>query len=164
MKKRNYICGTLAVVWMIIIFSFSARTSDVSTNDSNRIGLLIGKTFIHEFNEWEEEKQIEFAKKIDHPIRKTAHAMEYAVLGALVAGTFITLKRTMASRILIPWLIATIYAASDEFHQLFVAGRSGQVSDVMLDSTGVMAGVLIIVFILWKKEKYSNSRMHFNSF
>ncbi|MDO5293037.1 MAG: VanZ family protein [bacterium] len=148
MTKRNYIFGVLAIVWMIIIFSFSARTSDVSTNDSNRIGLFIGKTFISGFNEWNEEKQMDFAKKVDHPIRKTAHALEYTILGALVTGAYITDKRKLRTRILIPWIIATLYAASDEFHQLFVPGRSGQVTDVMIDSSGVICGVLLMVCIL----------------
>ena len=153
MTKRNYAFGILAILWMIVIFSFSARTSDVSTNDSNRIGLFIGKTFTPGFNEWSKEEQMSFAQKIDHPIRKTAHAMEYAILGALVTGAYCTRKRKTVSCIGIPWAISTVYAASDEFHQLFVPGRSGQVSDVILDSTGVIVGVLLMVFILRKIQK-----------
>ena len=44
----------------------------------------------------------------------------------------------------LPWLIAAGYAATDEFHQLFVPGRSGQISDVLLDSAGALAGVWIM--------------------
>ena len=49
----------------------------------------------------------------------------------------------------LPWLIAAGYAATDEFHQLFVPGRSGQVSDVILDSAGAAIGVLIMTGIEW---------------
>lgn len=42
-----------------------------------------------------------------------------------------------------PGLTGALYAASDEFHQLFVPGRSGQISDVLLDSAGVCFGVLL---------------------
>ena len=44
--------------------------------------------------------------------------------------------------LLIPWGIAALYAVTDEFHQLFVPGRSGQFSDVVLDSAGALAGLL----------------------
>jgi len=40
-----------------------------------------------------------------------------------------------------------VYAATDEFHQLFVPGRSGQVKDVLLDSCGAAVGVLILMLV-----------------
>lgn len=36
-----------------------------------------------------------------------------------------------------------VYAVSDEIHQLFVPGRGAQVKDVMIDSTGAFAGIII---------------------
>ena len=47
------------------------------------------------------------------------------------------------------WLTASAYAATDEFHQLFVPGRSGQISDVILDSAGAALGVLLMTGIEW---------------
>ena len=44
---------------------------------------------------------------------------------------------------LISWLCGTLYAMTDEFHQLFVPGRSGEIRDVCLDSAGVLVGVFI---------------------
>ena len=108
-----------------------------------------------------EEEQNAFAEKVDHPVRKTAHAAEYAVLGLLTAGAYIggwnllrafkvNYKKTVNVRdgrekmsisrgIVIPWwVITTAYAGTDELHQLFVPGRSGQVSDVLLDSAGAL--------------------------
>ena len=41
-------------------------------------------------------------------------------------------------------LTAALYAATDEVHQLFVPGRSGQVSDVLLDSAGAIAGLALL--------------------
>ena len=43
-----------------------------------------------------------------------------------------------------PWGIATAYAVTDEFHQLFVPGRSGQMTDVMIDSGGALVGLLAL--------------------
>lgn len=142
LRRKLFIIFTL--IWMAFIFSFSSRSGDVSSQDSNHVGMIIGEVFIPGFEQWNDTKQDDFADAIDHPIRKTAHAMEYAVLGLLAAGIFVDQKNLGKLRIFIPWLIAAGYAATDEFHQLFVPGRSGQISDVLLDSAGALAGVWIM--------------------
>ena len=58
-------------------------------------------------------------------------------LGVL-AGEEITRKRAVIAIVL-----TALYASTDEFHQLFVPGRSGQVRDVLIDSCGAAIGVLI---------------------
>ena len=147
MKIRNKIFLILAVLWMVVIFSFSARPAEQSTGDSRWAGHMIGQLFVPGFGDWSDKEQEAFAEKVDYPVRKTAHAMEYAVLGLLTAGAYIRRGTSIRKGILVPWGIATLYAASDEFHQLFVPGRSGQVSDVVLDSAGVLAGVLLLAGI-----------------
>lgn len=142
LRRKIFIVFTL--IWMAFIFSFSSRSGDVSSQDSNHVGMIIGEVFIPGFEQWNDTKQDDFADAIDHPIRKTAHAMEYAMLGLLAAGIFVDQKNLGKLRIFIPWLIAAGYAATDEFHQLFVPGRSGQISDVLLDSAGALAGVWIM--------------------
>ena len=132
---------------MVVIFSFSARPAEQSTGDSRWAGHMIGQLFVPGFEDWSDKEQEAFAEKVDHPVRKTAHAMEYAVLGLLTAGAYIRRGTSIRKGILVPWGIAALYAASDEFHQLFVPGRSGQVSDVVLDSAGVLAGVLLLAGI-----------------
>ena len=53
------------------------------------MGAMVGDLFVPGFDEWSMERQQEFAEMIDHPVRKTAHAAEYAVLGLLAAGVCI---------------------------------------------------------------------------
>ena len=144
------------------IFVFSSRSGDESAEDSYFVGAMVGDFFVPGFDEWSPEKQQEFAEKIDHPVRKTAHAAEYAVCipaaerhrgeneltgkdgsGRYVNGGAAKIRREL----LIPWGIAALYAATDEFHQLFVPGRSGQISDVILDSAGALAGLLILALV-----------------
>ena len=79
LRRKLFIIFTL--IWMAFIFSFSSRSGDVSSQDSNHVGMIIGEVFIPGFEQWNDTKQDDFADAIDHPIRKTAHAMEYAVLG-----------------------------------------------------------------------------------
>lgn len=145
MTVRRKFFLILTLVWMVIIFSFSSRSGDISAQDSGYVGMVIGEVFVPDFEQWSEAKQNDFADAIDHPIRKTAHAMEYAVLGFFIAGIFTDQKKLRKWRILLPWVIGAAYAATDEFHQLFVPGRSGQISDVILDSAGVALGVLVMI-------------------
>ena len=71
----------------------------------------------------------------DLALRKIAHACEYAILGALLLRA---LRRPGAAV-----LIGIAYAASDEFHQSFVAGRHGAPLDVVIDAVGVVVGVAL---------------------
>lgn len=144
MNMRRKIFLVITIACMTAIFLFSSRTGEESTGDSYFVGNVVGEIFVPGFDEWSAQEQLEFAGKIDHPVRKTAHAMEYAVLGLLTAGAFIGSRTSILAGILIPWCIASAYAATDEIHQLFVPGRSGQVSDVLLDSAGVLAGLLVL--------------------
>ena len=70
----------------------------------------------------------------DLVLRKLAHAAEYAVLGFLLVRA---IGRESASLAL-----GIAYAASDELHQHFVAGRHGSAVDVLIDAAGVAAGVV----------------------
>lgn len=170
MRVRRRVFLVLMILWMAGIFVFSSRSGDESTEDSYFVGNMVGEIFVPGFDEWSAEKQQAFAEKIDHPVRKTAHATEYAILGLLAAGVCIPEvmgrrdEKTMSEEVgcsrttkseyakirrelLIPWGIAALYAATDEFHQLFVPGRSGQFSDVILDSAGALAGLLILALV-----------------
>lgn len=144
---RRRIFFILMLIWMAVIFSFSCRNGVESTGDSYNVGMAVGRIVVPAFSDLSADKQLEFAAKVDHPIRKTAHALEYTVLGICVTGFLYKKDRKWRYNVLFAWLLGTIYAASDEFHQLFVPGRSGQLSDVMLDSAGVLLGVLIVSVI-----------------
>src|SRR5699024_10314194 len=87
MRRRVFLI--LMILWMAGIFVFSSRSGDESAEDSYFVGTMVGDFFVPGFDEWSTEKQQEFAGKIDHPVRKTAHAAEYAVLGLLAAGVCI---------------------------------------------------------------------------
>ena len=150
---NKYLIRILTVLWMTVIFSFSAKTADVSTQDSLFVGKKIGQLFITDFEEWSNEEQTAFAERIEYPVRKGAHMTEYAILGILILCSWDFNKHSFKKMSSCSWLLGTLYAASDEFHQLFVEGRSGQLTDVIIDSIGVMIGVLFIAFIYRKKRK-----------
>lgn len=131
-----------------MIFCFSARNGDESTEDSYAVGMEFGRITHSDFENWSEEEQLAFAAKVDHPIRKLAHATEYAVFAMLLCGVFHDGNRKRRIAALLAWAAATIYAMTDEFHQLFVPGRSGQIKDVLLDSCGATVGVGVVMLVL----------------
>ncbi len=148
LRKTRIVFIVLTVLWMTVIFCFSARPAEVSAKDSCAIGMAIGKVFVPGFSDMSVDEKNAFAAKIDHPVRKIAHATEYAILGFLMAGSCYSGKLEGRQRWIvlfaIPWALATAYATIDEIHQLFVSGRNGQFSDVCLDSVGALAGTLFL--------------------
>ena len=85
-------------------------------------------------------------------IRKTAHFLEYLILGFSLCLTVEDYRPpgrredkpgARTGKMFLPWAIGAFYAVTDEFHQLFVPGRSCQASDVVIDACGVAVGVAI---------------------
>lgn len=143
----------LTIMWMILIFSMSAKPADESTEISIAVGRIYCELFYPGYSEMTEDEQFYTAEDIDHPLRKVAHVTEFAVLGVLVslsAGELLSDRKKQFSTALI---ISVLYAASDELHQLFVPGRSAEIRDILIDSGGVLIGVLIIAVIVILREK-----------
>ncbi len=69
---------------------------------------------------------------IDYVVKKTGHVLGYGLLG-LAYWRGLNLDR---QRVWYAWILAVIYAATDEFHQSFVAGRHPSIVDVLLFDGG----------------------------
>ena len=119
---------------MILIFMFSHQTGSESSGLSSQIVLWI-QTYLH----------IPISEFI---VRKAAHMSEYALLTLTLIYGFYK-NHYPIQKIMIYSLIGTfLYACSDEFHQLFIPGRSGEFRDVMIDSTGGIIGIVFTTFIV----------------
>lgn len=133
------------LIWMSVIFWFSEKPADQSSQMSMSVGRIVGEICVRDFGKLPEGEQMEFAERIDHFVRKSAHFTEYTILGILLANTYAAFGMRRWKWFLCSSGSGILYAASDEFHQLFVPGRSGQVSDVLLDGCGVLAGIALIL-------------------
>ena len=82
----------------------------------------------------------------DFVFRKIAHITEYAVLTFLF---FRASSKNLNYRKAISYsaLFSITFALTDEYHQLFVFGRTGNLGDVFIDSLGVF----LAVFLIYKK-------------
>ncbi len=81
-------------------------------------------------------------------IRKSAHFTEYAILGVLLCLEFANFVKGILRRLINPVMAGFTVAFIDETIQLFVEGRSGQISDVWLDVAGATLGIIITLAII----------------
>lgn len=150
MKKVLYrwITGVLLAGWMLGIFMFSAQPAVASDKMSGSVAYRVVELCDQMFHmEWIETELEDYARDINYPIRKAAHMTEYAALGILVFFCLIGYERCKKKVYWLALILAFFYAATDEVHQLFVAGRAGRFSDVCIDTAGAAIGLLFIYIV-----------------
>ena len=152
-KVIRFILVLLLLVTFGMIFNFSNQDSDKSGSTSQKLTEAITRDIkaIQELNKDEKAKVID---QIENIIRKIAHFSLYALVGFLLMSLLITYNINEKNKIISTVTIGAIYAISDEFHQSFISGRSGQVSDVFLDTLGVSVGGLFILLIIKTVKKF----------
>ena len=116
MSSKKLFWGLLTLLWCFIIFSFSSQSGVSSQKLSDSLVPII---LLNKF------------PFLGILIRKTAHFMEYAILFFLAANYFKEFNNP--KYLFIALLFSILCAFFDEFHQLFVDGRSGQIKDVLID-------------------------------
>ncbi|NLP51886.1 VanZ family protein [Bacillus sp. RO1] len=142
------ISWTLVVSWMALIFFLSAQHAEQSADLSGGITELV--------NEVVEQVAPEAEFHIDEIsffVRKNAHFFAYMLLAVL---TLNAVRRSGGRGWLsmgVAFVITVLYAISDEVHQLFVPGRSGQMSDVLLDSIGALVGITLYLVISHRADR-----------
>lgn len=127
------------IIWMIFIFIMSNTNGNDSSSQSNFFANIILQ-FINIDKE-----------TLTFLIRKIAHMSEYAILALFTYYALIKIAFNKRIIFQITFLISFLYACSDEFHQLFISGRSGQFTDVLIDSTGCL--IMLLFLYLWQKKK-----------
>lgn len=136
----------LTLLCMAFIFYMSSRSIEVSRSDSARFMAVFGLVE-------QEEDAMEVSNRemmqLQNMVRKNAHLIIYAGLGALyfvsVYGYFGGIRVSGA----IATLLTAFYGATDEFHQIFTH-RGAARGDVLIDMLGGLAGILLagIIFLV----------------
>jgi VanZ family protein len=135
---RKFMYGAAVLVWMVVIIGFSNQQASDSNALSSGLSDAIATTIRVMLPGLELD-----AGELNRVVRKLAHALIYLVLGMLVLGTLTKLGVRGGRGVAITLLVCVLFAVSDELHQLFVSGRSGQASDVIIDSIGASIGILL---------------------
>ena len=142
MKIKKIITIILIIAWMTLVFYLSNQISD----ESSKLSGGITRAILHFFNILE-GKTIEQQSQIETIVRKLAHYSIYTIGGILILSHVNLYKISANKKVIVSQLVGTLYATTDEIHQLFVPGRSGEIRDVCLDSLGVITGIIITLII-----------------
>lgn len=148
MRARTAVAWGLVVGWMLVIFLLSAQPGGESSSLSDSVvQVMVGALDAGARAVGAAGVPLSIQEVLHVAVRKSAHFFAYLALGALIAHALATTTR-ITRRVgggwqvaLLAWLAATAYAATDEFHQLFVPGRAAQATDVLIDSIGALLGV-----------------------
>lgn len=142
----------LTAAVMVMIFAFSTEDAEHSDRTSGLISRRVLSIIHPEYEQLEESRQKLLYDDMQHIVRKCAHFTEYMVLGLMLRlcleSWFGRKVRKSRSLTIDGFCGGTIYACTDEFHQLLIEGRSGQWSDVLVDGSGVLLGVLIAALLI----------------
>ncbi len=148
-KSFRIISSSLLVLWMILIFCLSAQTAEISSQTSGGVIAFILKLVYPGFKELSALQAGEMTAEFQFIIRKCAHFSLYAGLGVLSFLSLVTYRRLSLPMLSAFSLsICLLYSITDEIHQLFVPGRSGEIRDVCIDFCGSLIAVLIMFLII----------------
>ena len=153
-KYAKWILTVLVIAWCVTIWQFSIAPAEQSSNTSSQV-----QDFC---NDVLDKVGIE-AEVTSKTVRKTAHFLEFMLLGFLAAACLF-FHGFRHWQLLTPLIFAPV-AAIDECIQIFVPGRGPHILDVLLDLVGGVAGVCVfavlffaIIYIINKrKEKISKT-------
>lgn len=137
------------------IFGFSSQNGEESGGLSKRVTEAVTKN-VKSIQNLEEDKKISALKRIESVIRKIAHFSIYTVVGLLLMGLMSTYQLKENNRISLSLIIGGIYASSDEIHQAFIPERTATITDVMIDSMGVLLGILSVLLAIKLIQKVNN--------
>lgn len=134
---KNKIFIILTIIWMMLIFYMSHQPAIISSTQSNKVIHTIKKV----------TKNEEIKNKINSfVVRKGAHIFLFFILGILLFKSVYSCDNLLKS-IFLALFLSFLYACSDEYHQTFVVGRSGEFKDVLIDYSGSFIGVFIVSLI-----------------
>lgn len=143
MKKiieNKWLALLLTVAWMGLIFYLSHQPASVSSEVSG--------TFVDVIIAFMTVLPLRIDADLIHVlVRKSAHFFAYFILGWLVFHTVHLYKLRLLQAVSLAFLMTVLYAISDEVHQLFIPGRSGELGDVLIDSAGSLTGIFTYLLV-----------------
>ncbi|MBE7013378.1 MAG: VanZ family protein [Ruminococcaceae bacterium] len=160
---RKIFSWVAVILWMLVIFGFSAQSADSS--DTLSMGLsekivefILSLRDIPVFSALDGDAVSNFILNANHYVRKTAHFMIFAVLGLLVNNLLLSYGNERVKSCFFAVLICFLYAVSDEVHQYFVPGRACRLKDVIIDTCGASAAVCLAYLTYRIRRRYIHTK------
>jgi VanZ family protein len=164
MKKAIII--VLCLLSFGFIFYNSTKPGDVSNEKSyeilNRIRAEYRELQGEEAKQYKNLPTSSREEKLNLIIRKNAHAFEYCILAIFVSLILFQFKLQGRRAIIYIMFICLFYAVLDEFHQLYVPGRTSSVRDVLIDFTGSIIGMAFYYIVHYSIEDMKIKKLKSN--
>lgn len=152
-KIYTVIAFILLIILYLMIFFLSSEDADRSSDISTRVTKALLQ-FYYRIKGGSGNQQIAgyAVSSAEGFIRKLAHFTEYACVGFLSYSIVVIWFGTIWKGRLLVVLQLLLSAGADELHQYFVPGRNAAVKDVLIDTAGGIAGMLVILagVFIWK--------------
>ncbi|MCL1863972.1 MAG: VanZ family protein [Defluviitaleaceae bacterium] len=146
---------------MAFLFFMSSRPIEQSREDSARVMALFGMADLVEYGDEVNEYGHIILSQAHIMIRKYAHVAIYGTLAVLYFGSLYGYFGKIIPTAIISLLLATLYGATDEIHQIF-SNRGASVSDVFINALGAIIGLSIISVIFFAIEKTPRAKKIFS--
>ena len=159
-RKRRLLLNVLsffpAIVLLCFIFVFSSQNGEESGSLSFEISLFLARLFSPLLPTTDaNELLLARAESIHLLVRKAAHITEFFLLTLsiyLPLYTCFRKKLSFSKRLLLCFCFSVFFSVSDEFHQAFIPGRSGNFTDVCIDTVGIILAALLLLLRHSKKK------------
>ncbi len=154
MKKYRYLIWILPVLAAILIYCFSAQSGEESSQLSNGVVLKL----LDVLSRWNPSLEpAVFLERMSTPVRKAAHITEYLIFYFTLLLAYHVSGFRRFRWVGCSVLTAFLYACTDEIHQLFVSGRAGRFTDVLIDCSGIAVFSVCFVFVRFYRQKGAKS-------
>lgn len=157
MSRRQSVCRKmtwlLVVGIMIMIYSLSHQPATQSRQLSNHF-IEAFKQVIQVAPVLSTSTKATLLSEAGFYIRKLAHMWIYALLGSIILAALWQTSIRKEKCFILALGLSTLYALIDEWHQFYVAGRSAELRDVLIDSMGALAGILVTWFMIFCTKKF----------
>ena len=156
-----------SLLLLYMIFGFSSQDAPTSSSLSFEISVQIVTVCSPDLPVASREDTILQRAELIHTfVRKAAHMTEYFLLSlSLQLPLYCCLRQKISTKIrfVIGFFTTVIIAIMDEFYQTTIPGRSGNLFDVCVDSTGAFLSIVFLNLLCYLKKHKKNQIDFYNS-
>lgn len=148
-KTLRYLLKPLSIVpallMMYMIYKLSAQDANTSSALSHQVSKFLVLAYNKICGKGYDNQTLNILIDAIHPyVRKGAHVTEYILLAMSVSLPMYVYRIRGFKLTCLAGLFCVIFAAFDEYHQSFVGGRVCDYHDVLIDSIGIIVGIIVI--------------------
>ncbi len=156
---KKFICALLLIISMGSMYYFSSqdgKTSSIQSGEATEVADNIFQKLRQEIT-LTDDRLINIKDKVlnelrtynkEYLVRKAAHFSIYALIGGFMMLLLYLFSKQVFFSGVISFCLTFMYAVYDEKRQLAVSGRSGNLTDVFIDSSGALTAIIILSFLL----------------